>query len=148
MLLCAQLYRRRADVVLCSAAVFVGLIKHTNYTHIDNRHQQRYWDERANACLYILYTFVRWWHCLPPVIVWKRMQLIGHHQPDGLFLFIFVECRRQVLLLFLYSIGLLLDVIWLYILCKKGFPCFCCAGYVFIDRAGVDCAVLYSYILY
>jgi hypothetical protein len=24
-------------------------------------------------------------------------QLIGH-QPDGLFLFIFVECRRQVLL--------------------------------------------------
>lgn len=40
------------------------------------------------------------------------MQLIGHHQPDGLFLFIFVECRRQVLLLFLYSIGLL-DVIWL-----------------------------------
>jgi hypothetical protein len=27
----------------------------------------------------------------------KEWQLIGH-QPDGLFLFIFVECRRQVLL--------------------------------------------------
>lgn len=53
---CAQLYRRRADVVLCSAAVFVGLIKHIQTTPTSTT------DISSTA-------FVRWRHCLAPVIV-------------------------------------------------------------------------------